>query len=88
MRALQFLAADEPEGLGYQCLGDWQRNSNVDVQRQSDWLASQGYDEKITVWLIDWENPRSTDFAVAEEVTVAGPSEKRPGIVLYVNGWC
>ena len=39
-----------------------------------------------TVWLIDWENPRNNDFAIAEEVTVAGEHTKRPDIVLYVNG--
>jgi len=39
-----------------------------------------------TVWLIDWTNPQNNDFAVAEEVTVAGPNTKRPDVVLYVNG--
>ena len=41
---------------------------------------------KETVRLIDWETPENNDFAVAEEVTVAGPSDKRPDVVLYVNG--
>ena len=40
----------------------------------------------VTVWLLDWENPAANDFAVAEEVTVAGKNTKRPDIVLYVNG--
>ena len=39
-----------------------------------------------TVWLIDWQNPRNNDFAIAEEVTVRGENTKRPDIVLYVNG--
>lgn len=39
-----------------------------------------------TVWLIDWANPAANDFAVAEEVTVAGEHDKRPDVVLYVNG--
>ena len=39
-----------------------------------------------TVWLIDWENPDRNDFAIAEEVTVAGKRNKRPDIVFYVNG--
>lgn len=43
-------------------------------------------EQNITVWLIDWANPENNDFAVAEEVTVAGPNTKRPDIVLYVNG--
>lgn len=43
-------------------------------------------EHKMTVWLIDWENPEKNDFAIAEEVTVAGVHGKRPDIVLYVNG--
>ncbi|SCY40873.1 type I restriction enzyme, R subunit [Nonlabens sp. Hel1_33_55] len=41
---------------------------------------------KETVWLIDWKNPTSNDFAVAEEVTVKGKHIKRPDVVLFVNG--
>jgi len=36
--------------------------------------------------LIDWKNPEANHFAVAEEVTVLSNREKRPDIVLYVNG--
>ena len=43
-------------------------------------------EQTVTVWLIDWENPDNNDFAVAEEVTVAGINTKRPDVVLYVNG--
>ncbi len=43
-------------------------------------------EQNITVWLIDWENIDNNDFAIAEEVTVAGENNKRPDIVLYVNG--
>lgn len=39
-----------------------------------------------TVRLIDWENPEKNDFAIAEEVTLKGNHERRPDIVLYVNG--
>jgi len=39
-----------------------------------------------TVRLIDWENWENNDFAIAEEVTIKGNREKRPDIVLYVNG--
>ena len=42
---------------------------------------------KETVWLIDWKNPATNnDFAIAEEVTVAGRNKKRPDVVLFVNG--
>jgi len=43
-------------------------------------------EQHITVWLIDWKEPDNNDFAVAEEVTVAGVHDKRPDVVLYVNG--
>jgi type I restriction enzyme R subunit len=39
-----------------------------------------------TVWLINWDQPLKNYFAIAEEVTVSGEHEKRPDIVLYVNG--
>jgi type I restriction enzyme R subunit len=39
-----------------------------------------------TVKLIDWEQPEKNDFAIAEEVTVKGNHERRPDLVLYVNG--
>ena len=43
-------------------------------------------ENKKTVWLIDWVSPTKNDFYVAEEVTVKGKHEKRPDVVLYVNG--
>ncbi len=39
-----------------------------------------------TVKLIDWEHPENNDFAIAEEVTLRGHQERRPDLVLYVNG--
>jgi type I restriction enzyme, R subunit len=39
-----------------------------------------------TVHLINWAEPEQNDFAIAEEVTLRGNHERRPDIVLYVNG--
>jgi type I restriction enzyme R subunit len=39
-----------------------------------------------TVNLINWKEPEENDFAIAEEVTLRGNQERRPDIVLYVNG--
>ncbi len=39
-----------------------------------------------TVHLIDWKESERNDFAIAEEVTLKGNHERRPDIVLYVNG--
>lgn len=39
-----------------------------------------------TVRLVDWDRPGDNDFAIAEEVTLKGGHERRPDIVLYLNG--
>src|ERR1017187_2553041 len=39
-----------------------------------------------TVHLINWAEPEKNDFAIAEEVTLHGDHERRPDLVLYVNG--
>ena len=41
---------------------------------------------KETVWLIDWKDIESNHFGVAEEVTFQGKHNKRPDVVIYVNG--
>jgi type I restriction enzyme R subunit len=38
------------------------------------------------VHLVDWEHPSMNDFALAEEVTLRGGYERRPDLVLYLNG--
>lgn len=47
-------------------------------------------ENNVTVWLVDWKQPENNDFAIAEEVTVAAVDakahEKRPDVVIYVNG--
>lgn len=39
-----------------------------------------------TVHLVDWEHPERNDFAIAEEVTLRGGYERRPDLVIYLNG--
>jgi len=47
-------------------------------------------ENNVTVWLVNWKQPEKNDFAIAEEVTVAAADakahEKRPDVVIYVNG--
>jgi type I restriction enzyme R subunit len=38
------------------------------------------------VHLINWDEPERNDFAIAEEVTLQGNHDRRPDLVLYVNG--
>lgn len=46
---------------------------------------NSGEPEK-TVYFIDWECSLNNEFAVAEEVTIKDNSERRPDIVVYING--
>ncbi|NVM86680.1 type I restriction enzyme R subunit [Variovorax sp. SG517] len=39
-----------------------------------------------TVHLVNWAEPANNDFAIAEEVTLKVGHERRPDIVLYLNG--
>jgi len=45
--------------------------------------AGQAYE---TVFLIDWDSPETNDFVIVEEVTLKGGHERRPDLVLYLNG--
>jgi len=39
-----------------------------------------------TIKPINWDDPAQNDFAIAEEVTLRGNCNRRPDLVLYVNG--
>ena len=39
-----------------------------------------------TVHLINWKEPAKNDFVIVEEVTLKGGLQRRPDLVLYVNG--
>lgn len=43
-------------------------------------------DNHQPVRLINWKEPEKNHFAIAEEVSITGKNNKRPDIVLYVNG--
>lgn len=42
--------------------------------------------EHENVHIIDWDNPERNDFALAEEVTLKGGYQRRPDLVVYING--
>jgi type I restriction enzyme R subunit len=69
----------------------YDRNRNVyDLLRYGVKVKPDSGQNTGTVWLIDWKNPENNDFTIAEEVTVNALDphafDKRPDIVLYVNG--
>ena len=46
----------------------------------------EGKSQNQHVNYIDWDHIKNNDFYVAEEVTYVGSHEKRPDVVIYVNG--
>jgi len=69
----------------------YDRNRNVyELLRYGVKVQEELGVQKQTVFLIDWKNPESNDFSVAEEVRVEGQtgfgSAKRPDVVVYING--
>jgi type I restriction enzyme R subunit len=49
-------------------------------------VQTEAGQRKRTVSVIDWDDPEKNDFAIAEEVTLRGRSERRPDLVVYLNG--
>jgi len=65
----------------------YQANKNVYAAlRYGINVKQEAGQNKETVYLIDWKNPQNNDFAIAEEVTIRGLHNKRPDIVIYING--
>jgi type I restriction enzyme R subunit len=65
----------------------YQANKNVYAAlRYGINVKEEAGQNKETVYLIDWKNPQNNDFAIAEEVTIKGQHNKRPDIVIYING--
>ncbi len=64
--------------------------SFYDMLRYGVAIAPGPGEAPITVRLVDWSNPSANDLGVAEEVAVKGKDakayNKRPDLVLYVNG--
>lgn len=47
---------------------------------------TDGEERSALVYLIDYQNPANNDFTIANQWTVVENSEKRPDVVLFVNG--
>jgi type I restriction enzyme R subunit len=50
-------------------------------------IAPELGEQNVTIWPIDWKNVDNNTFSFAQEVTVEGAlGNKRPDIVIYING--
>ena len=57
-----------------------------DLLRHGADVQTEAGSPKTSVQFIDWENPERNTFGVAQEVTLTGGFERRPDVVLYLNG--
>lgn len=48
--------------------------------------AADGAIRDVRARLVDWDNPRANDLVAVNQFTVQGASERRPDVVLFVNG--
>ena len=48
--------------------------------------VEEGEERAALVWLVDFRNPANNDFTVANQWTIVENSEKRPDVILFVNG--
>ena len=56
------------------------------LQRYGVPVKTEAGEVTQTVHLVNWKCPEKNHFAVAEEVTLNGKQERRPDLVLYLNG--
>ncbi len=65
----------------------YHKNKNVyKLLRYGVQVKEELGDKYQTVELINWQNPEKNDFGIAEEVSISGVNNKRPDLVLYING--
>lgn len=60
--------------------------ATYDLLRYGAKVRERGQDCPKTVNFIDWERPGRNGFALAEEVTIKNGGERRPDLVVYING--
>lgn len=83
-RALDLLGKAAAVGAGHDL---YEANRDVyQLLRYGAKVKPGAGEQTETVWLIDWKSPEANHFVVVEEVTVLGLHNKRPDVVLYVNG--
>lgn len=55
----------------------------IEIQTQ----GTDGYNPTVSVYIFDFENPKNNDFMAVNQFTVIeGQANKRPDIILFVNG--
>jgi type I restriction enzyme R subunit len=67
--------------------GLYKANQNVySLLKYGAKIEENPEESEKTVYFIDWEHSHNNEFAVAEEVTIKSGGERRPDLVVYING--
>jgi type I restriction enzyme R subunit len=75
------------EALSFSDMSLYQANKNVyEKIRYGEEILADAGSKFERVHFIDFDHPERNHFAIAEEVTIRGNRDKRPDIVLYING--
>ena len=91
---------DFPEASIDEAVSRFSRPEGVDTLRRNmafHLSVVKGFDDIRVEWpdgrvehrhihAIDWDNPENNDFLVVNQFTVTGQNERRPDIVVFVNG--
>lgn len=96
---LKFLVKKYPEKIARKAIAELKKvahnesKSLYEVNKEVYELLKYGKgitlyigEKEQKVYFIDYDDYTNNDFYVAEEVTVIGQNEKRPDIVIYING--
>ena len=96
---LKFLVKKYPEEIARKAIAELKKiahnetKSLFEVNKEIYNLLKYGVgitlhigEKEKKVYFIDYEDYTNNDFYVAEEVTIRGQNEKRPDIVIYING--
>ena len=51
-------------------------------------FSVNGEETSDIVYIVDYKNPDKNSFIVANQWTFIENSNKRPDIILFINGWC
>lgn len=96
---LKFLVKKYPEEIARKAIAEFKKiahnetKSLFEVNKEIYNILKYGIgitlhigEKEKKVYFIDYEDYTNNDFYVAEEVTIRGQNEKRPDIVIYING--
>ncbi|MBA4149029.1 MAG: type I restriction endonuclease subunit R [Verrucomicrobia bacterium] len=60
-------------------------------------LFTRGFEQKYRnaagvetfehIYLVDWKDPKTNDFCVVNQLTIRGQNDRRPDILIYLNGF-